>query len=156
LRIIDEEGKQIGIFITREALRIAGEKGLDLILISPQADPPVAKIADWGKFKYEKTKEEKELRKSQKAQALKEIKLTPKIGEHDLNVRINRIREFLEKKYKIKVTVRFRGRDVVHKELGFEVLKRLVDGVAETGVPDAPPKFEGKQLAQIIVPKKDA
>lgn len=138
---------------TSEAQVWAREKGLDLILISPNATPPVARLADYGKFKYEIIKHEKEAKKSQKASVLKEVKLTPKIGEHDLLVRIGKAKEILEKKGKVKISVFFRGREMTHREFGERVLYRLVEAVAELGKPEAPPKIEGRNMVLLIVPK---
>lgn len=153
MRLIDAEGQQLGVLKSFEALRLAREKGLDLILISPNAQPPVAKIGDYGKFKYEMAKHEKEAKKSQRASVLKEIKLTPKIGEHDLQVRITRVKEFLEKKNKIKVNMYFRGREMTHRKFGEKVLARFLEAISDLGVPEAPAKLEGRNLVLLIVPK---
>lgn len=152
IRLIDERGGQVGVVKTMEALRMAREKGFDLILISPGARPPVAKLGDFGKYKYELNKHEKELRKSQKSSVLKEVKLSPKIGQHDLNVRIRRTKEFLQKRHKVKVSVFFRGREMVHKEIGRRVLYKLVEAVKEEGAPEGRDKFEGRNLILLIVP----
>lgn len=138
---------------TSEALGLAKEKELDLILISSGAKPPVAKIGDFGKFKYKQTKHAKESRKSQKASVLKEVKLSAKIGEHDLTVRVNRSREFLEKGHKVKVSLYFKGREVTHKEIGERVVQKLVDRVVDFGVPEGKYKMEGRSMVLIIVPK---
>ncbi|KAF0135055.1 MAG: translation initiation factor IF-3 [Candidatus Saganbacteria bacterium] len=151
--MLDFDGAQLGIQKTFDALRMAREKGLDLILISPNANPPVAKITDFGKFRYEIAKHEKEAKKSQKAVILKEIKLTPKIGEHDLNVRIAKTIECLQKRNKVKVNVFFRGREVTHKEFGERVLNKLVEASAEFGKPEAPAKIEGRNMVLVLVPK---
>ncbi len=151
--MIDSDGAQLGIVKTFDALRIAREKDLDLILISPNATPPVAKVGDYGKFRYEITKREKEAKKSQHASVLKEVKLTPKIGEHDLNVRIGKTKEFLLKKNKVKVNVFFRGREMTHKEFGERVLNRLVDAVADLGRPEGRAKIEGSNMVLLLVPK---
>lgn len=153
MRLIDAEGQQLGVLKSFEALRLAREKGLDLILISPNAQPPVAKIGDYGKFKYEMAKHDKEAKKSQRASVLKEIKLTPKIGEHDLQVRITRVKEFLEKKNKIKVNMYFRGREMTHRKFGEKVLARFLEAISDLGVPEAPAKLEGRNLVLLIVPK---
>jgi len=153
VRLIDDQGEQLGIVKTFDALARAREKGLDLILISPGATPPVAKISDFGKFKYQQTKHEKEARKSQRASVLKEIKLSAKIGEHDLMVRVDHANEFLKKKYKIKVSLFFKGREVTHKEIGERVIQRLIDGVADLGMPEGIAKMEGRNLVLIVVPK---
>lgn len=153
MRLIDENGAQIGITKTFDALNMAREKGLDLILISPSAKPPVAKILDIGKYKYQQAKHDKEAKKSQHASIIKEIKLSSKIGEHDLMVRVNRTREFLEKKNKVKVSLFFRGREVTHKDIGARVIQRLVDLVSDLGMPEERTKMEGRNMVQIIAPK---
>jgi len=152
VRLIDDQGKQVGVVKTAEALRMAREKDLDLILISPGARPAVAKLGDFGKYKYELRKHEKEVRKSQKATVLKEVKLSPKIGQHDLQVRINRTREFLEKRHKVKVSVFFRGREMAHKEIGRRVMYKLVEAVKDMGTPEGRDRFEGRNLILLIVP----
>lgn len=151
--MIGAEGKQMGVAKTADALRQARELGLDLILISPTASPPVARISDFGKFKYEQTKHDKVAKKAQKASIIKEVKLTPKIGEHDLQVRVSRSREFLTKKNRVKVSVFFRGREVTHKEYGRKVLDKLVLAVADIGSPEGTPKMEGRNMVLLVVPK---
>jgi translation initiation factor IF-3 len=153
VRLIGVDGSQLGVKRTAEALMIAREKDVDLILISPAAMPPVAKLGDYGKFKYEIIKHEKEAKKSQRASVLKEVKLTPKIGEHDLLVRIEKAKESLLKKNKVKVNVYFRGREITHKEFGERVMYRLVDAVADIGRPEGPVKFEGRSMVLLLVPK---
>ena len=146
VRVISESGEQVGVLKTFEALQRARESGLDLILISPSAKPPVAKIADFGKFKYQQTKHDKEARKSQHSTVVKEVKLSVKIGEHDLMVRVTRTREFLEKKNKVKINLYFRGREVTHKEIGQRVIEKLVERVADIGVAEGRPKMEGRSM----------
>jgi len=153
VRLIAADGRQLGVQKTFEALRIAREAGMDLVLIAPAASPPVAKILDYGKFKYEMAKHDREAKKSQKATGLKEIKLTPKIGEHDLKVSISKTKEFLSKKHRVKVSLYFRGREMVHREYGERVLHKLLEAVAELGVPEAPSRFEGRNLVLVLVPK---
>lgn len=153
VRLIDEEGRQLGVAKTFDALRTAREKGLDLILISPGANPPVAKISDFGKFKYQQTKHDKEVRKSQHATVVKEVKLSVKIGLHDLMVRVERTKEFLQKKNKVKINLYFRGREVTHKEIGARVIQRLVEAVAEWGAPEGTTKMEGRSMVLLLVPK---
>lgn len=153
VRLIDENGGQVGVVRTFDALGLAREKELDLILISPSAKPPVAKIGDYGKFKYQQTKHEKEAKKSQKISVLKEVKLSPKIGEHDLMVRVSRSKEFLEKKNRVKVSLYFRGREMTHKEIGEKVIQKFVELVSDLGIPEGRPKLEGRNMVLIIVPK---
>lgn len=153
VRLIAADGRQLGVQKTFEALRIAREAGMDLVLISPSASPPVAKVVNYGKFKYEMNKHDRVAKKAQKATGLKEIKLTPKIGVHDLNVRISRTKEFLTKKHRVKVSLYFRGREMTHREYGERVVHKLLAAVAELGVPEAPSKFEGRSLVLVLVPK---
>lgn len=153
VRLIDEAGGQLGILKTLDAINLAREKGVDLILISPGARPPVAKLTDFGKFKYQQTKHDKEARKSQHATIVKEVKLSVKIGEHDLMVRVARTREFLEKKNKVKINLYFRGREVTHKEIGARVIQKLVDLVSDIGVAEGRTKMEGRSMVLLLVPK---
>jgi translation initiation factor IF-3 len=139
--------------LTLDALRMARERGFDLVLVSPTAKPPVARIADYGKLKYELTKKEKEARKAQKGGALKEVKLSPKIAEHDFGVRVRKAREFLEKKNKVKVSMFFRGREMAHVDVGMRVMDKMIESVADIGKPDSPSKRAGKNLYVILSPK---
>ncbi len=153
LRVVGDDGAQFGVMRTQEALSLAREKGTDLILIAPTAKPPVAKLSDYGKFKYQQTKHQKEAKKSQHASVVKEIKLSVKIGEHDLMVRVAKTREFLEKKNKVKVSLFFRGREVTHKEIGERVIQRFVEKIEDLGVPEGRSKMEGRNMVLLIVPK---
>ena len=153
VRVVSDSGGQLGVYKTFDAVRLAREQGMDLILISPTANPPVAKIADFGKFKYQQTKHDKEARKSQHSTVVKEVKLSVKIGDHDLMVRVARTREFLEKKNKVKINLYFRGREVTHKEFGEKVINRLVELVADVGVPEGRSKMEGRSMVLLLVPK---
>jgi translation initiation factor IF-3 len=132
---------------------MARERGYDLVLISPNAKPPVCRIADVGKLKYELSKQEKAARKGQRGGGLKEVKLSPKIAVHDYNVRLAKARECLEKKYKVKVSMFFRGRENIHVNLGRKVMDRLIEAVADMGKVEAPPKKFGKNLIVVIAPK---
>ena len=138
---------------TPEALKLARERGLDLVLIAPTAKPPVARIADHGKLKYELTKKEKVARKSSKSGTLKEIKLSSKIAQHDFEVRVEKTKELLSKGFKIKVNILFRGREMAHVDLGRKVMDRMVEAVADVGKTEANPKMEGRNLNLILVPK---
>jgi len=154
VRVIDSDGKQLGVLSTDKALQVAKEKELDLVLIAPTVKPPVCKIADYGKLRYEMIKKEKETRRSQKAAGvLKELKLSVKIGEHDFQVVTRKSVDFLIKKNKVKVTLKFKGREIVHPELGLRVLQRLIEAVKETGIPEYPPKKEGRHYILMLVPK---
>ena len=134
-------------------MKLARESGLDLVLVSPAARPPVCRIADYGKLKYELNKKEKEARKAQKGGGLKEVKLSPKIAQHDFEVRLKKAREFLEKRDKVKVSMFFRGREMAHVDLGMKVMNKLVDGVADLGKAEGRPKRFGKNFVMIIAPK---
>ena len=136
-----------------QALSAARERGYDLVLVSTGVEPPVCKIADFGKMKYEMMKSEKEARKKQKAGTLKELKLSTKIGEHDYKVVLNRSIGFLKKGHKVRVILRFRGREVTHHELGLAVMKRLINDVAEVGFAESPPKLEGKLYFMTLASK---
>ncbi|MBU0672907.1 MAG: translation initiation factor IF-3 [Candidatus Margulisbacteria bacterium] len=153
VRLIDEQGSQLGVVATPDAIKLARERGFDLVLISPDASPPVARIADIGKLKYEFNKKEKEARKSQKGGGLKEVKLSPKIAQHDFDVRVRKTREFLEKKNKVKVSMFFRGRWMAHVDLGMETMNKLVEQVLDLGRPEGGPKKFGKNFVMIISPK---
>lgn len=151
---MDQDGKQLGVMPTEKARQLAVDSGFDLVLIAPTATPPVCRIADLGKLRYEVIKKEKEARKSQKgAGVLKEVKLSVKIGEHDFQVMLKRAVAFLTKKNKVKVSLRFKGREVTHPELGLRVLERFVAQVGELGVLESPPKKEGKMYFLMLAPK---
>jgi translation initiation factor IF-3 len=136
-----------------DALKMARERGFDLVMVSPAAQPPVCRIADYGKLKYELNKREKEARKSQKGGGLKEVKLSPKIAQHDYEVRLKKTREFLEKRHKVKISMLFRGRWMAHVDLGMKIIDRLVGEVADIGVPEGTAKRFGKNFILIISPK---
>ena len=138
----------------REAQLIANEKNLDLVMISPNAQPPVCRIMDYGKYKYEQARKEKESKKKQKVVTVKEVRLRPGIESNDLNTKANNAIKFLKKGDKVKVELRFRGRELGHKDLGKEVMLKFIDIVKEFGEPAKPPKFEGNNMVVIIDPKK--
>lgn len=154
VRTIDDEGGQLGILPTREAFRIAQEKGLDLVLVAPDANPPVAKIMDYGRHKFETEKRAKEARKKQHTVNLKELTVSYKIGEHDYQVRLRSIERFIEEGNKVKVTVRFRGREMQHTELGTHLLQRFANDVKEVAIIEREPKQEGRTLFMILAPSK--
>ncbi|MBI2040374.1 translation initiation factor IF-3 [Candidatus Microgenomates bacterium] len=149
LRVIDPEGKQLGILTKQEALDKAGEWGQDLIEVAPQADPPVARIFDFQKFRYEESKRERGSKKGGEG-GLKELWLSPRIADHDLRVRLNRAEEFLKDGYKVKLTVKFKGREMTHPELGHQVLKEALSVLGDNAAIEREPKFEGRRLAMII------
>ncbi len=151
--MIDADGNQLGIISSKEAFKIAMDKNLDLVKIAPQAAPPVCRIMDYGKYRFEQAKREKEARKNQKTIEIKEVRLSLKIDTHDFNTKANNAIKFLKNGDKVKVSVRFRGREMAHPELGQENLKRFIEAVSEYGSVDKPPKMEGRSLAAFISPK---
>ncbi|HUB97379.1 MAG TPA: translation initiation factor IF-3 [Stellaceae bacterium] len=153
VRLIDHTGENRGVVSTREAMGMASEVGLDLVEISPNADPPVCKILDFGKYKYEAQKKANEARKKQKVIEVKEIKLRPGIDDHDYDVKMRAMRSFLDEGDKVKVTMRFRGRELAHQELGMKVLDRVRDQLAELAKVEQWPKMEGRQMTMVISPK---
>ena len=155
IRLIDADGSQLGILSSRKAMEMALEKKMDLVKIAPKAKPPVCKIMDYGKYKYELAKKEKEAKKNQKVINVKEVRLTPNIEIHDLNVKAKRAVGFLEDGDKVKVSVRFRGRELGHTEKGREVLTRFSKITSEVGVIDKYPKLEGKNMVMYLMPKAE-
>jgi translation initiation factor IF-3 len=146
VRVVDEEGAQLGVMPTLRALEMAQERGLDLVEVAPMASPPVVKFLDFGQYKYELTKREKEAKRKQRSVTFKEVRLSPKIGGGDFDTKVNRAIEFLEDGDRIKVTVRFRGRELTHPELGRALIARFADRVKEHGVPERTPLLEGKSM----------
>jgi translation initiation factor IF-3 len=151
--LIDAEGEQVGIVPIKEALTAAADVGLDLVEVSPNANPPVCKIMDYGRYRYEQTKKKHEAKKKQSTFQLKEIKVRPKTGEHDLQVKIGHIRKFIGKKDKVKVSVIFRGREITLSELGRSVLQKIIDETEEIATVEQQPKFEGRILVMVLAPK---
>ena len=150
---IDPEGEQLGVLDTFDAIRQAEDFGLDLVEVQPNADPPVCKILDYGKFKYEAQKRANEARKKQKIIEVKEIKLRPNIDEHDYQVKMRNVQKFLNAGDKVKVTLRFRGREMAHQELGANVLTRVREETDEFAKVEALPKMEGRQMIMVLAPK---
>ena len=146
VRVVDEEGAQLGVMPTPKALEMAQERGLDLVEVAPMAAPPVVKFLDFGQYKYELTKREKEAKRKQRSVTFKEVRLSPKIGVGDFDTKVHRAIEFLEVGDRIKVTVRFRGRELTHPELGRNLLSRFVDRVKDHGVAERTPLLEGKSM----------
>lgn len=155
IRLIDVDGNQLGIFPSKKAMEMAFEKKMDLVKIAPNAKPPVCKIMDYGKYKYELAKKEKEAKKNQKVINVKEVRLTPNIEFHDLNVKAKRAVGFLKDGDKVKVSVRFRGRELGHTEKGREVLNEFSKITSEAGVIDKYPKLEGKNMVMYLMPKTE-
>ncbi len=153
VRVIDHEGENLGIMYTREAMEQANELGLNLVEVSPNADPPVAKFLDVGKYRYEAQKKANAARKTQKTQDIKEIKMRPNIDTHDYDVKMRSVNKFIEQGDKVKVTLRFRGREMAHQELGMDLLKRVQDDVAEIAKIEAFPRLEGRQMLMVLAPK---
>jgi len=153
VRLIDETGENVGVVPTREAMARAVDAGLDLVEISPNADPPVCKILDYGKFKYENQKKKNEAKKRQKVIEVKEIKVRPNIDDHDYAVKMRNCHRFLQDGDKVKVTLRFRGREMAHQDLGMKVLHRIRDDMAELAKVEQLPKMEGRQMIMIMAPK---
>ncbi len=153
VRVIDENGENIGVLLTAEAIEQAAAVGLDLVEVSPNADPPVCKFLDVGKFKYEAQKKANLARKSQKTQEIKEIKMRPNIDDHDYDVKMRSIHKFLGEGDKVKVTLRFRGRELAHGELGMKLLQRVQGDTAELAKIEQYPRMEGRQMLMVIAPK---
>ncbi|GFP76772.1 translation initiation factor IF-3 [Clostridium fungisolvens] len=154
LRVLSDDGSQLGIMSTKEALKLAEEKELDLVLISPTANPPVSRIMDFGKFIYEQSKKEKEAKKKQKVISVKEIRFSPNIEEHDVEIKANNAKKFLEDGDKVKVTVRFRGREADYAHVGYKILENFLGRVSELCVVEKPAKLEGRNMIMILAPKK--
>lgn len=150
LRVIDHEGKQLGILSRSDALRLAEEQELDLVEISPDANPPVVKIIDWGKYNYQKTKQLQKSKKTAKSMEVKQMRFGLKIGEHDLGVKTRKIQSFLDAGHKVKITVFYRGRELAHKDLGFKLADKVIEGFGELIVVDQAPALNGKQLSFVI------
>lgn len=153
MRVIDQDGENIGVLYTKEAIAQAAEVGLDLVEVSPNADPPVCKYLDVGKFKFEAQKKANLARKSQKTQEIKEIKMRPNIDDHDYKTKMKKIAEFIGEGDKVKVTLRFRGREMSHQQLGMILLQRVAEDMSETAKVEAYPRLEGRQMLMVLSPK---
>jgi translation initiation factor IF-3 len=147
LRVIDEDGKQLGILSKQEALQIAQERDLDLVEISPEADPPVCKIVDWGKYNYQRTKQLQKNRKTAKTLDMKQMRFGLKIGAHDLAIKMGKVAKFLEAGHKVKITLVYRGREQAHKEIGFKIAQKVIEDFGGTIIVDQAPQLAGKQLS---------
>lgn len=154
IRLIGEDGEQLGIMPVREAMKIAQEAELDLVKIAPTAKPPVCKIIDYGKYKYELVRKEKEARKKQKTVEIKEIRLSPNIEANDLNTKINAARKFISKGNKVKITLRFRGREMAHMQSSRHILDDLAEHLAEIATVEKAPKLEGRSISMVLTEKK--
>ncbi|WP_114833346.1 translation initiation factor IF-3 [Aquicella lusitana] len=154
VRLIDAEGQQLGVVSIHEAKKISEEAGLDLVEVSPEAKPPVCRIMDYGKYKFQMSKRKAAAKKKQKQIQIKEIKIRPGTEEADYQVKLRNIMKFLENGDKAKVTVRFRGREMSHPELGMQLLERMINELADYGAIEQHPKFEGRQIVMVMGPKK--
>jgi len=153
VRCIGPEGEQIGVISTREALQRAQQAGLDLIEIAPNAQPPVCRITDYGKFKYDLEKKEKQARKHQAATRVKEIQFHPNVGDHDYQTKMRHLREFLEHGFRIKVSLYFRGREGAHQDIGFEVMQRVIRDASDLGHAEQPPRLFGRNILMLLCPR---
>jgi translation initiation factor IF-3 len=153
VRVIDQDGENLGVLYTREAIAIAHEAGMNLVEVSPGADPPVCKILDIGKYKYETQKKANLARKSQHVQEIKEIKMRPNIDDHDYDVKMRAVKSFIEEGDKVKITLRFRGRELAHGQLGMRLLDRVRDESAEYAKVEQLPRMEGRQMLMVIAPR---
>lgn len=156
VRLVDDEGNQLGVVSKNQAIELATAKKLDLVNVAPNAKPPVCRIMDYGKYRYEQEKKEKEARKKQKVINVKELRFSPNIEDHDLNTKANRAIDFLKNGDRVKVSVRFRGREMGHTDLGREVLDKFYDLISEYGVVDKKPKMEGRSLVMFLSERKDS
>ncbi|MEA4912805.1 MAG: translation initiation factor IF-3 [Oscillospiraceae bacterium] len=153
VRLVGDDGSQLGIMSAAQALRMAAEKNLDLVKIAPQAQPPVCKIMDYGKYRFEQQKREKEARKNQKIVELKEIRLSINIGDHDFETKLGHAKKFLAEGNKVKASIRFRGREMAHTSLGIDVMKRFAEALDECGTVEKAAKLEGRSMQMFIAPK---
>ena len=154
MRLIDDQNNQLGVLSLDAALRIANEKGLDLVEVAPQASPPVCRLMDYGRYKFETIKREKDQRRKQNVTKLKEMKLRPKVAEHDFQTKFKGLKQFLEAGEKVKVTIMFRGREMVHQEIGRRILERVADNAKQFAVIERQPLLEGKNLFMILAPSR--
>lgn len=154
VRVIGEDGEQLGIMSAKEALALAQEAGVDLVKIAPTAQPPVCRIVDYGKFKYEQTRREKDAKKKQKVVEIKEIRLSPNIDTNDLNTKINAAKKFLSKGDRVKVTLRFRGREMAHMNTSKHILDDFAESLSEVAIVDKAPKVEGRSMTMFLTEKK--
>lgn len=155
VRLIDHQGEQLGVKTRNEALELAARVNLDLVLVAPQAKPPVARIMDYGKFKFEQQKKDREIRKNQKVINVKEVRLSPSIDEHDFQTKLRNAIKFLEKGDKVKASLRFKGRAITHKDIGQRVLDRFAEACAEVATVESKPKMEGRSMFLVLAPKNE-
>ena len=153
VRLVSSDGRQLGIMSSRDALSVAAKAGLDLVKISPKANPPVCKVMDYGKYRFEQSKREKEARKNQHVIEVKEIRMSPSIGENDFNTKLKNAQKFLRDGDRVKVTVRFRGREMAHTNIGEQLLRKFAEQCAELANLDKQPKLEGRNMSMFLSPK---
>ena len=153
VRVVDQNGEQLGVMSSRDALALAEERQLDLVKIAPQARPPVCKLMDYGKYRFEQSKKEREFRKNQKVITVKEVRLSATIEDHDIDVKFKNAVKFLKEGNKVKVTIRFRGRQITHSEIGRQVMNEFADRIKEYGTVDKAPQIEGRNMSMIISPR---
>ncbi len=153
VRVIDSDGSQLGMMSAKDAQHAAAERGLDLVKIAPNANPPVCRIMDYGKYRFEQAKKEKEARKNQKVVEIKEIRLSLNIDTNDFNTKVKQATKFLQQGNKVKVSIRFRGRELAHTDLGTGVMNRFSESIAEFGAIDKAPKLEGRSMTMLVTPK---
>ncbi len=156
VRVIDDRGTQLGIMHPLAALDLARQKGLDLVEVAPNSIPPVCRLLDYGRFRYEQTKRERESRKTQKVITIKEVRLFPKIDENDLRTKTNSTKRFIDAGDKVKLTLRFRGREVVHPEIGQGILNQVIESLGDAAVIEQAPKMEGRSMTAMLSPRKEA
>ncbi|MGI6146276.1 MAG: translation initiation factor IF-3 [Bacillota bacterium] len=154
VRVVDENGEQLGIMPLREALRIAADRNLDLVEVAPAARPPVCRIMDYGRYKYEQSKRDREARKKQHIVTIKEVRMTPKIEDHDFSVKIKNAEKFLGEGDKVKASVRFRGREIVHTEIARKLLLEMAEALSAVSNVEREPKVEGRSMVMILAPKQ--
>ena len=153
IRLIDQNGEQLGVMLTRQAMELAEERQLDLVKIVPQAKPPVCKLLDYGKYRFEQSKREREIRKNQKIITLKEVRLSATIDDHDVDVKFRNAVKFLEEGDKVKVNIRFRGRQITHSEIGLKVMRDFAERIKEYAIVERQPLIEGRNMIMILTPR---
>ncbi len=154
VRVISDDGTQVGVLTVREALTLAQSKALDLVEVSPTARPPVCRIMDYGKFKYEQNRRARKAKKKQHQMQLKEVKMRPKIEEHDYSFKVQHARAFLEGRDKVKLTVTFRGREIAHQEIGHRLIQKVIAALVDIATVESPPRSEGRTLTSVLMPKQ--
>lgn len=155
VRVVDESGEQLGIMPIRQALELADEKQLDLVKIAPNARPPVCRLMDYGKYRFEQSKKEREIRKNQKVITVKEVRLSATIEDHDVDVRVKNAVKFLKEGNKVKASIRFRGRQITHSEIGRQVMEEFAEKIKEFGIIERRPLIEGRNMTMIIAPREE-